>query len=53
MKKRVLLWVNLKGSIMGKPKEFYYVHTNRFCVAQENIQPEVLKVQPELARSVH
>ena len=28
-------------------------HTNRFCVAQENIKPEVLEVQTELARSVH
>ena len=28
-------------------------HTNRFCVVQENIKPEVLKVQTELARSVH
>ena len=24
-------------------------HTNRFCVVQENIKPEVLKVQTELA----
>ena len=28
-------------------------HTNRFCVVQENIKPEVLKVQTELARSVN
>ena len=33
--------------------ELYYAHTNRFCVVQENIKPEVLKVQTELARSVH
>ena len=26
-----------------------YSHTNSFCVAQENIKPEVLKVQTELA----
>ena len=31
----------------------YYAHTNRFCVVQENIKPEVFKVQTELARSVH
>ena len=31
----------------------YYAHTNRFCVVQENIKPEILKVQTELARSVH
>ena len=31
----------------------YYAHTNRFCVVQENIKPEVLEVQTELARSVH
>ena len=31
----------------------YYAHTNRFCVVQENIKPEVLKVLTELARSVH
>ena len=31
----------------------FYAHTNRFCVVQENIKPEVLKVQTELARSVH
>ena len=30
-----------------------YAHTNWFCVVQENIKPEVLKVQTELARSVH
>ena len=30
-----------------------HAHTNRFCVVQENIKPEVLKVQTELARSVH
>ena len=28
-------------------------HTNRFCVVQEDIKPEVLKVPTELARSVH
>ena len=33
--------------------EMYYAHTNRFCVVQENIKPEVLEVQAELARSVH
>ena len=32
---------------------WYYAHTNRFCVVQENIKSEVLKVQTELARSVH
>ena len=32
---------------------FYYAHTNRFCVVQENIKPEVLEVQTELARFVH
>ena len=31
----------------------YYPHTNRFCVVQENIKPEVLEVQTEFARSVH
>ena len=31
----------------------FYAHTNRFCVVQVNIKPEVLKVQTELARSVH
>ena len=31
----------------------YYSRTNRFCVVQENIKPEVLEVQTELARSVH
>ena len=31
----------------------YYAHTNRFCVVQENIKPEILRVQIELARSVH
>ena len=31
----------------------YHAHTNRFYVLQENIKPEVLKVQTELARSVH
>ena len=31
----------------------YYAHTNRFCVVQENIKPKVLRVQTELARSVH
>ena len=30
-----------------------YAHTNQFCVVQENIIPEVLKVQIELARPVH
>ena len=32
--------------------DLYYAHTNRFCfvVVQENIKPEVLKVQTELAR---
>ena len=29
-----------------------YAHTNQFCVVQENIKPEALKVQTELARSV-
>ena len=33
--------------------ELSYAHTNRFCVVQENIKPEVLEVQTELARSVH
>ena len=28
----------------------YYAHTNRLCVVLENIKPEVLKVQTELAR---
>ena len=28
----------------------YYAHTNRFFVVQENIKPEVLEVQTELAR---
>ena len=32
---------------------YFYAHTNRICVVQENIKPEVLKVQTELARSVH
>ena len=32
---------------------YAYAHTNRFCVVQENIKPEVLTVQAELARSVH
>ena len=31
----------------------YYAHTNWFCVVQENIRPELLKVQTELVRSVH
>ena len=31
----------------------YNVHTNQFGVVQENVKPEVLKVQTELARSVH
>ena len=31
----------------------YYAHPNRFCVVQENVKPEVLKVQTELWRSVH
>lgn len=31
----------------------HYAHTNRFCVVKENIKPEVLKVQTQLARSVH
>ena len=31
----------------------FYAHANRFCVVQENIKPEVLKVQTELARTVH
>ena len=31
----------------------YYVHTNRFCVVQENIKPEVLKVQTKLARALY
>ena len=30
-----------------------YAHTSRFCVLQENIKPEVLKVQTVLARSMH
>ena len=30
--------------------KLYYAHTNRFCVAQKNIKPEVLEVQTELAR---
>ena len=30
-----------------------YAHTNWFCVVQENIKPEVLKVQTELASYVH
>ena len=29
------------------------MHTNRFCVVQENIKPKVLNVQNELVRSVH
>ena len=33
--------------------KYYYAHTNRFYVVQENIKPEVLEVQTELARSVH
>ena len=28
----------------------YYAHTNRFCVVQENVKPEVLNVQTDLAR---
>ena len=31
----------------------YHAHTNRFCVVQENMKPDVLEVQTELARSVH
>ena len=31
----------------------YYAHTNRFCVVQENIKPEVLEIQTELARFLH
>ena len=30
----------------------YYGHTNRFCVVQKNMKPEVLEVQTELASSV-
>ena len=33
--------------------EQLYAHTNRFCVVQENIKLEVLKVHTELARFVH
>ena len=47
--------MKVKGSIQSKYSFdiFYHAHTNRFCVVQENIKPEVLKVQTELARSVH
>ena len=32
----------------------YVMHnTNRFCVVQEYMKPEVLEVQTELARSIH
>ena len=34
-------------------KRLCYAHTNRFCIVQENIKTEVLKVQTELARSIH
>ena len=33
--------------------KYFYAHTNRFYVVQEGTKPEVLKVQTELARSVH
>ena len=33
-------------------KHALYAHTYRFCVVQENIKPEVLEVQTELAMSV-
>ena len=45
-----------KETIAHSPKfplPLYYAHTNRFCVVQENIKPEILKVHTELARSVH
>ena len=33
--------------------QLYCAHTNGFCVLHENMKPDVLKVQTELARSVH
>ena len=36
-----------------KMREEYAHTTNRFCVVQENIKPDVLKVRTELARSMH
>ena len=39
---------------LSRNNSMYYAHTNRFCVVQENVKPEVLKYRPtSLARSVH
>ena len=53
-KKLLLLYGSTE---IGAQAEFgmlcYYAHTNRFCVAQENSKPEVLKVSTKIASSAH
>ena len=46
--------MNCKLLDSRKKWAYFYDHaqTNRFCIVQENVEPEVLKVQTELARSV-
>ena len=48
---KVILRFELK--VFTKFTLSYSTHTNRVCVVQENVKPDVLKLQTELAWSVH